>query len=468
MKILKLEAENIKRLVVAEITPTGNIVELTGKNGQGKTTALDAIWWAIEGATNIQSRPIRDGATEGRIRLQLGSDKVELIVTRTFKAAPDNPKGYTTSLKVEGNTGGRTPQDLLDSLLSVLTFDPMKYMQMDPAKQYDMFTSLIDGVDFAGIKSANAVEFSERTGLNRKAKQCRDAANKIVVPANAAVVRIDEAALIQQMADAATTNAQLMARQANRDKYRAEIKAAREEVEKYTDEISRLTGLIKTLSADADEKHAKLESAGPLPPLVDVTDLQRQIEAAKVANAQVEQRELLEKYSKMAAELQADADARTKTIDERNAFKNKKIAESQIPVTGITFGDDVVLYKGLPLNQASDAEQIRVSTAIAVAKNPKLRILRIRQGSLIDNDGMKLLAEIAQKNDFQLWIERVDDSGMVGFVFEDGHVRIASIVTPEAAPQQQPLIPSEPVPQSAVGGFPYGSKPATGLPLDIL
>ena len=36
MKIIKLVAENLKRLTAVEITPTGNVVEITGKNSAGK------------------------------------------------------------------------------------------------------------------------------------------------------------------------------------------------------------------------------------------------------------------------------------------------------------------------------------------------------------------------------------------------------------------------------------------------
>ena len=38
MKIIRLSAENVKRLVAVEIEPTGNLVEITGKNGAGKTS----------------------------------------------------------------------------------------------------------------------------------------------------------------------------------------------------------------------------------------------------------------------------------------------------------------------------------------------------------------------------------------------------------------------------------------------
>src|SRR3989304_5887106 len=80
MKILKLTAENIKRLIAVEITPDGNLVQITGKNGAGKTSALDAIWWALAGTTHIQAQPIVKGENKARVRLDLG----EIVVSSTI------------------------------------------------------------------------------------------------------------------------------------------------------------------------------------------------------------------------------------------------------------------------------------------------------------------------------------------------------------------------------------------------
>src|SRR3990172_7943210 len=112
MKIIKLQAENIKKLVAVEITPSGNVVTISGKNGAGKTSVLDSIWWALGGSENIQGQPIRKGETSGVIRLNLG----EIAVERRF-----TEKGST--LYVENTEGMRfkSPQDVLDKLVGSLS-----------------------------------------------------------------------------------------------------------------------------------------------------------------------------------------------------------------------------------------------------------------------------------------------------------------------------------------------------------
>jgi hypothetical protein len=96
-----------------------------------------------------------------------------------------------------------------------------------------------------------------------------------------------------------------------------------------------------------------------------------------------------------------------------------------MPLPGLSFGNKEVLFDGLPLSQAGEAEQLRISVAIAMTANPKLRILRIKDGSLLDDKGMELLRTMATDSDYQIWIERVDTTGKVGIVMEDGNAHVA-------------------------------------------
>ncbi len=65
---------------------------------------------------------------------------------------------------------------------------------------------------------------------------------------------------------------------------------------------------------------------------------------------------------------------------------------------------------------------MRVSAAIAMAGNPKLRVIRIQDGSLLDEDGLKIISDMAAEKDYQVWLEAVDSTGKVGIYMEDGEV----------------------------------------------
>jgi len=77
----------------------------------------------------------------------------------------------------------------------------------------------------------------------------------------------------------------------------------------------------------------------------------------------------------------------------------------------------------MPFDQAGGADKMQVSLAIGMALNPTLRVLLIRDGSLLDEDSLQFVADMVGKNDYQCWIERVGEGEEVSVVIEDGQVR---------------------------------------------
>ena len=47
MRIISLAASNFARLRAVEIRPTGALVPIVGRNDQGKSSVLKAIWTAL-------------------------------------------------------------------------------------------------------------------------------------------------------------------------------------------------------------------------------------------------------------------------------------------------------------------------------------------------------------------------------------------------------------------------------------
>ena len=109
-------------------------------------------------------------------------------------------------------------------------------------------------------------------------------------------------------------------------------------------------------------------------------------------------------------------------ISELDRTKARALASATFPVEGLGFDETGVTFNGVPFSQASSAEQIRVSLAMAMALNPKLRVIRILDGSLLDEDSMRMVADAAKDGGYQVWIERVSDSSESAIVIEDGEV----------------------------------------------
>lgn len=441
LKIISLQAENIKKLVAVEIRPDGNLVQITGKNGQGKTSILDCIWWALAGAGNVQAAPIRKGQEKAVIRLDLG----EIIITRTFQATGEGGQAHTTSIIVENADGARfpSPQKMLDGLLGQLSFDPLAFARMDPKARFDLLRTFVPGVDFKAIEAAHQADYAARTDLNRRIKDARSMAEGITVPAEAPTERINETALIEELETAGKTNLKigsLMAERESQVKFekdsrdRAEylvtkgkqvaeeiLRKAKEEAEKLQIDCKRESD---QLIEKADKIKADLDAAPPIPAGVDTNAVKEKIEAAKQVNRIVALIEAKAGHERKVKEFQENVASIESRMAERQADKVAKIAAAKLPVEGISFGDHgAVLIGGVPFEQLSDAEQLRISLSFAMTLNPKLRVIRVRDGSLLDEDSMKLVAAMAQDKDYQVWIERVDSSGKIGFVIEDGHIK---------------------------------------------
>lgn len=443
MKIIKLQSENFKRLVAVEITPAGNMVEITGKNGQGKTSVLDSIWVALAGLEGAPRQPIRKGELESRIILTLGSDKPELVVTRTFR--PGKNSDITSKLTVESAEGARfpSPQAVLDKLLGAMSFDPLAFDRMSAKEQFGTLRALVPGVDFAAIDAANKADYDQRTATNRKAKEARAAAANIVVdPLLADGEIIGEAGLTERLEEAGKHNTDIETRKANRQRMQYDAnemkKAAvrnREQAATLRAQADELDKNATTGLASAATIEQKIDAAGPLAEPIDTKALVGEITVARQKNELVQKHKALKVQRRMlleeATKAEAQADAISEAMDMREAGKRDAIAKANLPVAGIAFGEGEILLGGVPWNQASDAERLTASISMAMAMNPTLRIIRVRDGSLLDEDAMKLLAEMAAKNDSQIWIERVDSSGRVGVVLEDGRIK-PTIEEPQA------------------------------------
>ena len=65
----------------------------------------------------------------------------------------------------------------------------------------------------------------------------------------------------------------------------------------------------------------------------------------------------------------------------------------------------------MPFAQINSADQLRAAVAIGCALSPELGVLLVREGSLLDRESERLLAELASERGVQVWVEAVDRDG---------------------------------------------------------
>lgn len=428
LRVVGLTVENLKRIKAVHIVPDGDLIQLTGKNGAGKSTVLDSIWWALKGKVVVDPEPIRRGEERAKITLDLG----DLIVTRTFTKQEDGE--FTTSLKVESAEGALfpSPQKILDDLLGSLTFDPLAFLEKDAKGQVADLAKLVKlDVNLELLDGQNAADYENRKDVNRRVKELAGKVSAlrgqlVDVP----LELIDTSALVQRMAGASKINQGIDEER----RLRADLlRQSNEAKEKATQRRARAAQLIEEAEALEAEAERLLQEDANRPALdkpVDTTALLEEIQQADAENQKRKAaKEAHDRHAQAEAEYKAEmakADALTERMAARTKQKADAIAAAKMPVEGLGFGDGVVTFGGFPLAQASTGEQWTVSLAIAGAMNPKLKVIMIRQGALMDSDRIRQTAEWAAANGYQVWMERVEESGKVGIVMEDGAARVAA------------------------------------------
>lgn len=433
-KIVNLTAENVKMIKAVNITPDGNVVEITGENEQGKSSLLDSIFWGITGKNKkSQTSPIRAGTEQAKINLDLGS----LVVKRTFTAKDDGD--YTQSVIVESEEGARfqSPQAMLDALTGALSFDPLAFTKMKIGDQLEQLKSFVPDFDFAKDAAARLKDFNERTDVRRRLNDLKAQVAAIVIADETPDEEVDVSALATEINEISSFNNNIDMRSSNRERVRIDIERLGKEVTDLDDRAVLLRkqaqDLIKQAedlgkqaqdkTAEAAELQNKLDAAGPLPEKKDVQSIRDKIDQAGAVNAAVREKKRKVELEAQVKKTEETVEALTKAIEDRDAAREKVIAAAKLPVDGITFSEDAVLLDGLPFDQASTARQIKTSVSLAIALNPRLRVIMIREGSLLDKNSFQIIAEMAEANDIQVWVETVDSNRPSAIVIEAGAVK---------------------------------------------
>jgi recombinational DNA repair ATPase RecF len=451
LKIVGMQVENFMRIKTFLLRPEGNVIKITGGNGAGKTSVLDAIMLALAGARGGPSAPVRRGAGRGVVRLDLG----DIRITRMWSEGGDS-KG---EMFIEAEDGRRygTPQRMLDSLMGRISFDPLAFIRMDVAQQAEELRKLLNLDEVLNtIRADEEHDYNTRREQTKQVKTLEAQRANIHVPEGLPAKKRDIDAMTEELAKVAEYNIGIERMKMDREMVAAAVdrdaQAAnnlRNRIEELLREIEVMTIEAETIEASNAKNRATIDAWEPLPEPKDAVALGEEIARARVINASIDRRAQAERMDTEIAAVRETIDHLDVAIEGHRSNAARLIAEAHYPVDGLGFANDEVLYNGLPFAQASNAEQIKVSIAIGMALNPKIRIMRIKDGSLLDADSVAAVEAMAAKNDFQVWVEIVDQSGKVGVYLEDGEIvsvngnvpeqLVLKAATPLTPPRKKPV-----------------------------
>lgn len=418
MRIVQLQADNFKRLRAIDITPDGNVVVLSGMNGEGKTSALDAIWSALKYREASKNNPemLRAGADKGHAGpIDLG----DYIVTRTFTQSGTNLKVTTP----DGSTI-KSPQKLLDGLVGDLSFDPWEFARMSEKDQRallgDLLYNLTDGkVDLAEFERQRTELYGERTDLNREKKRLTTLLTTFKPPTDdepTEEVSVDD--LSAALEKAISTNRRRQELAESNERAKAKITENEQKIAELQREIEAAKNALQSQEKELAET-----------PEQDVDKLRTDLASISDRNARarevVEYRKTLGALRRIETEITQKNDA----MELVEINKAEALEESSLPVERLRVTEDGIMVLNdddelVPFSQASAAQRLRISLGIAMASNPTLRVIRIADGSLLDDNSMQIIRDMADDQDFQVWIEYAsrNEDDRIGVYIEDGQI----------------------------------------------
>jgi len=426
--IHRLEVEGFRRIRAVQIDVDGGIVRISGANGAGKSSLLDAIRFALEGKRAKLPEPVRGGVSECKVELDIG----EYIVRRR---QTQEGRHSVEVLAADSKARMPSPQRVLTSLMSPEAMEPMEFLDLPPRELANRLARLLD-LDFADLDARRAAAYESRTRAGHVATALRGELEQLPAqePGDPPTT---PARLTEELSETRTALRRAVAAEKTAEDARTALQATVNEVAVIDRQIAQLRTRRTELMDRYTKRRADAESAISFVTAFDTSNRSEALEerlrdleammgqvAEEHATYEVkrgawERRRALEERLGTA---RAQIDQMTKQILANDELKARMIGEARFPVEGLGFSPEgTVTLHGHDFAAASHAEKLRVLTAMCFLSNPRLRVVLLRDASLLDQDSLRLVAEITARHGGQTWIETVG-AGESGFVLEEGEL----------------------------------------------
>lgn len=433
VKIMALEAENVKRIKAVALTPSPTGLTIVGgNNNQGKTSVLDALAWALGGDRFRPNAAQRDGAVApAHLKVKLSNG---VVVER---------KGKNASLTVTDPTGRRSGQQLLNAFVEPLALDLPRFMEASDKEKADILLQIIGiGTELHTRDMEIKALYDKRTFTGQLAAQKKHFAEELISYPEAPDEPVSASDLIRQQQD-------ILARNGENQRLRAQYAELEQQVQQCVDELKRTRERIATLQQLADEldaKHTKLFNQRETAKKT-VSQLQDESTAeleASIRDIEETNRKVRANLEKSRAEdeaVQYDSEYKrlTEQIAQKRADRMALLNGADLPLPGLGVEDGALTYKGKHWRDMSGSDQLRVAAAIVRRLNPDCGFVLLDKLEQMDMTTLQEFSVWLEAEGLQAIATRVSTGSECQIIIEDGMVKDADTALPPITekPQQK-------------------------------
>lgn len=430
-KLIKLNVENFKRIQAVEIEPEGNLTIVGGMNEQGKSSLLDSISVLLQGKTTKIPEPVRKGTKKAKITGEIQKDEWDafddMIITRTITAAGN----WYVKVQDKNGRAYKSPEGMLKQIFGE-PVDPVEFVRMTSAERVETLKR-ITGLDFSELDQQRKDFYDERTLVGREVKQVEGSLKGFEayypdVPKEK-VLLTD---LLKELENRQIINKNNKNTKIELDDIDVEINDGKQRIESMKLKLKEIQDEINNAEMFIAELYDKrIELDNEVANLVDADEQEVKDQIAKVeeTNTKIDSNAKFDKEAEKLEQKKSEYQALTSKIEKIDNDKQARLSEIDFPIDGLSFNESDVLYNGLPFSekQLSSEELLRVSFAIAIAARPNLKNILIREGSLLDENNLKLIGKMAEDAGIHCFVEVVgDDAEKATILIENGVIKDAA------------------------------------------
>lgn len=445
MIILDLELENYGIIKAAKIDTGGKpVVELAGLNAQGKSTVLSAIESVLLGTKYLPEQPIRHGEKEAR--MVLGTERFEVHQVVGQKKSKIEVFDKATGASIA------SPRTFLADLLKpvggkTVAIDPIDFVQSKPKDRTELILETMGALDKVhAIELEYKEEYEARTALNRDAKKAKAAMSGKMHDPSLPTELVDMQDLVAELEAAEAVNA-------DRANLLHALERGRKRREELETQIMALQNELENTIIPALQNCEKEYDSGSD---VDTVPIKERMQKVSETNQKIFANKEFLRLQNEYEEARTASEQATARLEELLNEKRELLDPSKLPLPSLSFDNEGnLLVNGVPFDQASQAEQYEVATALAFAKDPELKVVLLRNGGLIGDEILSRMERVAVEAGGQLWVERpLRNKGHYEAAARDGAIiieagEIIDVSSPEIPEAAEAAEKKEPAPAPA-------------------